>query len=192
MNNFYGMIMLAEEATEKSSLFSADQMGGYAATILITIFNVAIAYIFIKFVIFKRILKIIKNREELIASRIDDAEKAKAEAEANAETSKQTIADARVEASKSLEDARIDAQKQSEIITKKASDEAAEIIARAENEVIRMKKVAIEEMKDEISDLSVEVAGKVIGDVVEHDKLKDLAVKHTDALVGGEVGTLVE
>ena len=55
-----------------------------------------------------------------------------------------------------------------------------------------MKKVAIEEMKDEISDLSVEVAGKVIGDVVEHDKLKDLAVKHTDALVGGEVGTLVE
>ncbi len=192
MNNFYGMIMLAEEATEKSSLFSADQMGGYAATILITIFNVAIAYIFIKFVIFKRILKIIKNREELIASRIDDAEKAKAEAEANAETSKQTIADARVEASKILEDARIDAQKQSEIITKKASDEAAEIIARAENEVIRMKKVAIEEMKDEISDLSVEVAGKVIGDVVEHDKLKDLAVKHTDALVGGEVGTLVE
>ena len=192
MNNFYGMIMLAEEATEKSSLFSADQMGGYAATILITIFNVAIAYIFIKFVIFKRILKIIKNREELIASRIDDAEKAKAEAEANAETSKQTIADARVEASKILEDARIDAQKQSEIITKKASDEAAEIIARAENEVIRMKKVAIEEMKDEISDLSVEVTGKVIGDVVEHDKLKDLAVKHTDALVGGEVGTLVE
>ena len=192
MNNFYGMIMLAEEATEKSSLFSADQMGGYAATILITIFNVAIAYIFIKFVIFKRILKIIKNREELIASRIDDAEKAKAEAEANAETSKQTIADARVEASKILEDARIDAQKQSEIITKKASDEAAEIIARAENEVIRMKKVAIEEMKDEISDLSVEVAGKVIGDVVEHDKLKDLAVKHTEALVGGEVGTLVE
>ena len=184
--------MLAEEATEKSSLFSADQMGGYAATILITIFNVAIAYIFIKFVIFKRILKIIKNREELIASRIDDAEKAKAEAEANAETSKQTIADARVEASKILEDARIDAQKQSEIITKKASDEAAEIIARAENEVIRMKKVAIEEMKDEISDLSVEVAGKVIGDVVEHDKLKDLAVKHTEALVGGEVGTLVE
>lgn len=192
MNNFCGMIMLAEEATEKSSLFSADQMGGYAATILITIFNVAIAYIFIKFVIFKRILKIIKNREELIASRIDDAEKAKAEAEVNAETSKQTIADARVEASKILEDARIDAQKQSEIITKKASDEAAEIIARAENEVIRMKKVAIEEMKDEISDLSVEVAGKVIGDVVEHDKLKDLAVKHTEALVGGEVGTLVE
>lgn len=192
MNNFYGMIMLAEEATEKSSLFSADQMGGYAATILITIFNVAIAYIFIKFVIFKRILKIIKNREELIASRIDDAEKAKAEAEANAETSKQTIADARVEASKILEDARIDAQKQSEIITKKASDEAAEIIARAENEVIRMKKVAIEEMKDEISDLSVEVAGKVIGDVVEHDKLKDLAVKHTEELVGEEVDSLGE
>ena len=79
MNNIYGMILLAEEVTQESSLFSADQMGGYAATILITIFNVAIAFIFIKFVIFNRILKIIKNREELIASQIDDAEAAKAD-----------------------------------------------------------------------------------------------------------------
>lgn len=187
MINMYQMMLLAEEAAEESSLFSADQMGGYAATILITIINVAIAYIFIKLVIFKRILKIIKNREELIASQIDDAEKAKAEAEQNAETSKMAIDDARAEAAQILEDAREDADKQAAIIKKKATDEAAEIIARAENEVVRMKKVSIEQMKDEISDLAVEVAGRVIGDVVEHDKLKSLAAKHTDALVGEEV-----
>ncbi len=190
MTNMYQMMLLAEETVEESSLFSADQMGGYAATILITIINVAIAYIFIKHVIFKKILKIIKNREELIASQLDEAEKSKAEAAENAETSKQAIDDARAEASQILEEARIDANQQAEIIRKKATDEAAEIIARAENEVVRMKKVSIEQMKDEISDLAVEVAGRVIGDVVEHDKLKDLAVKHTEELIEEEVDNL--
>lgn len=190
MTNMYQMMLLAEETVEESSLFSADQMGGYAATILITIINVAIAYIFIKHVIFKKILKIIKNREELIASQLDEAEESKAEAAENAETSKQAIDDARAEASQILEEARIDANQQAEIIRKKATDEAAEIIARAENEVVRMKKVSIEQMKDEISDLAVEVAGRVIGDVVEHDKLKDLAVKHTEELIEEEVDNL--
>ena len=45
----------------------------------------------------------------------------------------------------------------------------------------------MEQMKDEISDLAVEVAGRVIGDVVEHDKLTLLARKHTDELAGEEV-----
>ena len=187
MNNIYGMILLAEEATEQSSLFSADQMGGYAATILITIINVAIAFIFIKVVIFDRILKIIKKREDLIASQIDDAEASKAQAEENAEISKQTIDDARAEAAQILEDARASADEQAAIIKQKAKEEASEMISRAENEVVRMKKVAIEEMKDEISDLAVEVAGRVIGDVVEHDKLKSLANKHAEDIIKEEV-----
>ena len=56
--------------------------------------------------------------------------------------------------------------------------------------MFRMKKVAIEQMKDEISDLAVEVAGRVIGDVVEHDKLKSLADKHAEDIVREEVDSL--
>lgn len=187
MMNLYSLILLAEGPVEESSLFSPDQMGGYAATVLITIVNVAIAYIFIRLFIFKKILKVIKDREDLIASQLQDAQNAKSEAEANAEISKQAIDDAREEASQILADSRADAEEQAQIIKKKAKDEAVETIERAQNEVVRMKKVAVEQMKDEISDLAVEVAGRIIGDVVEHDKLKELAVKHTDDLIGEEV-----
>ncbi len=190
MLNMYQLTAFAREAAEsaeQTSLFSADQMGGYAATILVTIINVAVAFIVIKLFVFKPILKAIKNREELIAGELKDAEEAKKEAELNAETSKQIIDDARAEASRILEEAHEDAGKQAQIIKGKASEEAAEMIERAENEVLRMKKVSIEQMKDEISDLAVEVAGRVIGDVVEHDKLTLLARKHTDELAGEEV-----
>ncbi len=190
MLNMYQLTAFAREAAEsaeQTSLFSADQMGGYAATILVTIINVAVAFIVIKLFVFKPILKAIKNREELIAGELKDAEEAKKEAELNAETSKQIIDDARAEASRILDEAHEDAGKQAQIIKGKASEEAAEMIERAENEVLRMKKVTIEQMKDEISDLAVEVAGRVIGDVVEHDKLTLLARKHTDELAGEEV-----
>lgn len=188
--DYNSLFLLALEAQEESSLFSADQMGGYAVTILFTVINVLVAFLIIKFVIYKRIFKVIKSREELIASQVDAAEKAKQEAEHNTEESKQAINDARVEASNILEEARADADEQAQIIKKKASDEAAEILERAENEVFRMKKVAIEQMKDEISDLAVEVAGRVIGDVVEHDKLKSLADKHAGDIVREEVDKL--
>lgn len=192
MINMYSMILMAEESAEESSLFSPDQMGGYAATILLTVINVLLVFLFFKFVLFKPILGVIKKREELIASQLKDAEDSKAQAALNAEESKQAIDDARVEASQILEDARADAEEQAKIIKMKAKEEADEIIDRAQSEVLRMKKVSIEQMKDEISDLAVEVAGRVIGDVVEHDKLKDLAVKHTEELVGEEVDSLGE
>ena len=177
MINMYSMILMAEESAEEASLFSPDQMGGYAATILLTVINVLLVFLFFKFVLFKPILGIIKKREELIASQLKDAEDSKAQAALNAEESKQAIDDA---------------EEQAKIIKMKAKEEADEIIDRAQSEVLRMKKVSIEQMKDEISDLAVEVAGRVIGDVVEHDKLKDLAVKHTEELVGEEVDSLGE
>ena len=187
MSIINSIILLAEGAAEEPSLFSADQMGGYAATILLTLFNILLVFLFFKFVLFKPILGIIKKREEQINANVENAAKSEQEAAANAEVSKQAIVDARAEASQILEDARADADEQAKIIKMKAKEEADEILERAQAEVLRMKKVSIEQMTDEISDLAVEVAGRVIGDVVEHDKLKNLAVKHTDELIDEEV-----
>lgn len=187
MSIINSIILLAEGAAEEPSLFSADQMGGYAATVLLTLINILLVFLFFKFVLFKPILGIIKKREEQINASVENAAKSEQEAAANAEVSKQAIDDARAEASQILEDSRADAEEQAKIIKMKAKEEADEILDRAQAEVLRMKKVSIEQMKDEISDLAVEVAGRVIGDVVEHDKLKTLAVKHTDELIDEEV-----
>lgn len=175
---------------EETSLFSADQFGGYASTAVFAIINVIVAYIVIKLLIFKPIMNIMKKREDQIRASVEDADKAKEDAVKNAEQSKQAIDDARIEAADILEQSKENAEKQADVIIAKANDDAAEIIARAETDAKRIKRVALEEMKDELSDLAVKISAKVLGDVISEDKLKDLSDKYTDETLTEEVNKL--
>lgn len=186
---FLGLMAVAEEAQE-SSLFSPDQFAGYAVTAVFTIVNVIIAYFIIKLFVFKPIMKAIKNREALIKTQVEDAQKSNEEAKEYAATSKQSIDDARVQASQIIDEAKESANKQSAVIISKANEDAAAIISRAEEEAKRMKKVALDEMKDEISDLAVAISSRILGDVMAADKLKTLADNYTNEVLEEEVNKL--
>jgi len=155
------LLFEAEEVAAESSLFSPDQFAGYAVTALLTAVNVLVAYIVIKKFIFKPIVKMIHNREEALNGELDAAAKSKEEAEGVVAMSKQTVDDAR----------------------KKAS----EILLRAEEDVARMKRVALEEMKDDLTDLAVQIARKVLGDAVDQSTLEASAAKYTDEVIEAEV-----
>ena len=187
MNPVIAKVVLEAEET---SLFSADQFGGYAVTFLFTIINVLVAYIVIKRFIFKPIMKIMKNREEKIKTSLEEAEKSAEEARQNAEISKKEIEDARIEASQIIESTKENAEKQAQIIKGKADEEAGEIISRAETDAKRIKRVALEEMKDEISDLAVTISGKVLSEVVSEEKLKSMSDKYADEVLREEVNKL--
>ena len=156
------LLFEAEEVAAESSLFSPDQFAGYAVTALLTAVNVLVAYIVIKKFIFKPI-------EGVVAM------------------SKQTVDDARKKASEILEEAQETANKQSELIIKKANTDASEILLRAEEDVARMKRVALEEMKDDLTDLAVQIARKVLGDAVDQSTLEASAAKYTDEVIETEV-----
>jgi F-type H+-transporting ATPase subunit b len=181
------LLLEAEEAASESSLFSPDQFAGYAVTALITAVNVLIAYIVIKKFIFKPILKMIHKREEELNGELDAVAKSKEEAEGVVAMSKQTIDEARKKASEILEEAQETANKQSELIIKKANDDASDIILRAEEDVARMKKVSLEEMKDDLTDLAVQIAKKVRGDAVSKSTLEASAAKYADEVIDAEV-----
>ena len=50
-----------------------------------------------------------------------------------------------------------------------------------------MKRSAMDELKDDIADLAVQVAERVLGDAVPKASLVESAKKHTEAVVGSEV-----
>ena len=187
---FYSAFKMALEADSESGLFSADQFGGYAVTALFTIINLLAAFIVLKKFVFKPIMNIMHKRQEQIDSQIDDAAKSKAEAAANAEESRKAIDDARLEAAGIVDASKDNAEKQSEIIIATAKAEAAEIIKRAEEDSRRMKKAALEDMKDELSDLAVVIAGKIIGDALSADKLKTIADEKAEEVIKDEVNKL--
>ncbi|SCW26257.1 F-type H+-transporting ATPase subunit b [Ruminococcaceae bacterium YRB3002] len=171
----------------ESSLLSPDQMAGYAVTAIFVVINVIVAFIIIKRFIFKPLFKMIKKRQDALNSELDAAENKNKEADTYVSESKKAVEDARIKASGIIEEARENAEKQADNIVKKAREDAAEILARAEEDAARMKKAAVDELKDDISDLAVKVAERVLGDVVPKATLADAAKKYTDEVVRAEV-----
>lgn len=187
---FYSTCRMVLEAESDGGLFSAEQFGGYAVTALFTIINLLVAYIVIKKFVFKPVMKAMNKRREQINSQIDDAEKSKLEAKANAEESRKAIDDARIQAAEIIDSSKENADKQSEIIIASAKAEASEILKRAEEDSKHMKKAALEDMKDELSDLAVVIAGKIIGDALSTETLKAMADEQTEAVIKDEVNKL--
>ena len=73
--------MLLLEA-EESNLFSPDQFAGYAVTAVITIINILLVFIVFRLFAYKKILKLIHDRQQALDAELDAAKKAKEEAQA--------------------------------------------------------------------------------------------------------------
>ena len=179
--------LLLLEAEAETSLFSPDQFAGYAVTAVITIFNILLVFIIFRLFFYKKVLKLINGRKEALDAELEAAKKSKEEAQAIVDSSKETIDEAKRKASEIMEDAKASAEKQSQAVINQANEEAQHIIERAEDDAARMKRNAFETMKDDIADLSVQIAGHIIGDAVSKEELKKSAAKHTEEILDKEV-----
>ena len=171
----------------ESNLFSPDQFAGYAVTAVITIFNVLLVFVVFRLFAYKKILKLIHSRQEALDAELEEAKKAREEAQTIVDSSKETIDDAKRKGSAIMEEAKANAEKQSKAVIEQANEEAQQIIVRAEEDAARMKRNAFESMKDDIADLSVQIAGHIIGDAVSKDELSKSAAKHTEEILSQEV-----
>lgn len=134
---------------------------------------------------FPAILGMLDKRSEAIRESLEKAEQTKVEAERLLEEYKQQMAEARGEAGKVIEQGRKVAESMKEEIVAKANEQAAGIIAKAHEAMEAEKKAAITELQASVADLSVAVAGKLIGEkltVQDHARLIDLYVSELGSL----------
>ncbi|MBO4460287.1 MAG: F0F1 ATP synthase subunit B [Clostridiales bacterium] len=183
----YELFNIILSAEEESGLFTPDQFAGYAVTAVFTAINLLVAYVIIKKLVYKKILEAMHDRRDALNNELTSAEKANAEATKTAEERDQIIDDAKIQASGIIEEARSNADKQADNIIKNAEDEAAAIIARAEDDAAKLRISSIEGMKDDISDLAVSVAERILGEAVPHENLVAMAGKHTEEVINAEV-----
>jgi F-type H+-transporting ATPase subunit b len=155
---------LAAEAEETSSLLSADQIAHYLATGIVTIINLLVAYLILKFALFKRLMKIMRSRKEAIAKSVSDAEEKERLAEEKLDEATKRLDASHEEAMQIIAEARTQAEKQSETIIETSRKEAQEVRERAEEDAKRSKKAMLGEMKDEVADLAVSIAGRVLSE----------------------------
>lgn len=152
------MLKIAEEAAEqaKFSLVSID-----LNTIVFTLINTLIIVLIYFFFLHKPVCKILDERAKAVNKDMDDAQKAKEDAAAVKADYEQRLEKSKEEAERIVADATKKAQAREEEIISAANEEAASMKQRAEESIEREKKRAVNEIKEEISDMVVMAASKV-------------------------------
>lgn len=112
--------------------------------------------------LYKPVSKFLKERSEYIDNSIRQAETWEAEAKKLKEEYQEQMAQARKEAQEILQQATHQGQDNRDEIIVNAQKEANRMLERAQSEIQREKEKALAELRDEVADLAVLTAGKVI------------------------------
>jgi F-type H+-transporting ATPase subunit b len=113
--------------------------------------------------LWKPVMKIIKDRQQEIDDLYKDANTAKTSAEAMEAEYQQKLAAATQTGDRIVKEAVARGQAREEEILRKANADAAAIMDKASADIAMEKKKAINDAKDEISEMAMAIAGKVVG-----------------------------
>ena len=142
-------------------------------------FVAQICNLMIQLVIFKKLLlnpvkKVIAERKAKADSQIADAEKLRTEAEAMKAEYEQNLQNARTEANQIVAAAQKTAAARSEELLGEARAQAAALKQKAEADIAQERKKAVNEVKDEIGGMAMEIASKVVEREIKETDHQDL------------------
>ena len=143
-------------------------------TFLAQICNLMIQLIIFKKFLLKPIKQVIADRKAKADSEIADAQKLRTEAEAMKAEYEQNLQNARTEANQIVTAAQKTATARSEEIVGEARAQAAALKQKAEADIAQERKKAVNEVKDEIGGIAMEIASKVVEREISEKDHKDL------------------
>lgn len=132
-------------------------------TALFTLLNtLTVIFVGTKF-LFKPVMKMIQDRQKEIDDLYSDADKAKADAEAMRCDYQAKLDNAQATSERIVKEAVARGQNREEEIIRQANADAAAIMDKASADIALEKKKALNDAKDEISEIAMAIAGKVVG-----------------------------
>ena len=151
-------------------------------TLIAQICNLFIQLLIVKIFFLDKIKAIIDQRREAADKQITEAETAKSEALAIKKTYEQNMLEAKAKADDLLLTAQRTANSRSEEILAQAQQQAAQIKSKAAADIALEKKKALNEAKNEISDLAMAIVGKVVARELNAGDQADMIVRFIDEL----------
>ncbi|MBQ7541470.1 MAG: F0F1 ATP synthase subunit B [Clostridia bacterium] len=142
--------------------------------ILITIVNLLILFLLIKKFLFKPVQRILDARKAEVDKVYADAADAQEAADRDKALYAEKLENAEAEADALLKNAAKKAEQNSDVVLAEATEKASAMLKKAEAEIAQERKKAVNEIKNEISDISVSIAGKVIEREINADDHKTL------------------
>ena len=130
--------------------------------IIASLANLLILAWIIKRFLFKPVKKVVDARTEQVKSIYTDAEQSRNDANQMKNEYEQRLASARQEADSMIKTATQTAQKKGDQIVFEAKAQASHVKQKAEEEIAQQKKKMLQDVREEISELAVDIASKVV------------------------------
>ena len=137
---------------------------------------------------FPALRKNAEARDKQIADDLKQAEDAKFEAQRQLDEYKKQLADARGEANKIIEEARQSAEQVRKDLIAKAEQEAEQVVGRAQEQIQNERTRAIGELQSTVSDLSIELAEKIVNRTIDASAHRDLVDAYIKEVAGANGG----
>lgn len=131
------------------------------STIVFTIINLLVLYLFLKKFLFGRVNAVLEQREKLIQEQVEAAEAGKTQAQALQDQYEQKLSGAREEAEKIVSDAKMRAQKAYDDQMAQAQAEAKRVQAEAEARIATQRQEMLRGVRQEVAQLAVLAASQV-------------------------------
>ena len=149
---------------------------------LFVLLNTLTIFFVAKHFLFGPVMKIIKDRQQEIDGMYESAASARAEAEALRGEYQEKLSAATETSERIVKEAVQRGQTREEAIIQAANAEASAILDKAAADIAQEKKKAINEAKDEISDIAMAIAEKVVGRQLQQADQQQLVDAFIDGL----------
>jgi F-type H+-transporting ATPase subunit b len=152
-------------------------------TVLATVINFGIFYLIMRRLLFNPINKVISEREEEIAKRIEKSEESQKQAELLRIQNEEKLIHAKEEGKTIIEDLKSKAEKTSDEIISKAKEEAEFLLNRARTDAEREREKATDDIKTQAIDLALILSSKALEKAIDENEHRRL-IKDFIAKVG--------
>lgn len=153
------------------------------ATLIAQILNfLVLVFVLAKFA-YKPLLGVMEERKNKIASDLEAAEKAKADAETVKSEYAAKLADARQEAQAIIDNARKTAQAAHDKIMADTKAEQEQLIAAAKETIALEKQKSLDDIRAQVISLSMIAAGKIVEQKLSSEEDKKLAGEIVDSIL---------
>ncbi|MFB9860843.1 F0F1 ATP synthase subunit B [Salinicoccus siamensis] len=132
----------------------------------------------LSYFVWKPLKKVMDEREQLIHSEIDEAEQRRIDAVKLKEENEAVLRETQTEISAMMDNAKNQAKKEQEAIIHDANTRANQMMETAKADIEREKEKAIRDINDQVGEISVLIAEKMIAKEINQDDQKDLVERY--------------
>ncbi|MBQ7088893.1 MAG: F0F1 ATP synthase subunit B [Clostridia bacterium] len=148
--------------------------------ILISLANLLLIFLILKKLLWKPVQKVMQQRQDMVDQQFADAAEAEAQAEADKALWAEKLASADEEAKARIAEATEDARRYREGLVNEANEEAHGIRRRAEEDAALERRKATAALREEIADLSAELAEKMLEREINADDHRAMIASFLD------------